>query len=66
MARAANHFRFEEADHRFRERVIVRIAATADRRRDAGIGEAIGVPHRQVLRAAIAVMDKPLVRSPRS
>jgi len=26
----SNHFRFEEADHRFRERVVVGIAPAAD------------------------------------
>src|SRR5207237_7936230 len=43
-----------------RERVIVRIARAANRRLDPGFREALGVSDRQVLHAAIAVMDQRL------
>ena len=32
----------------FGEGVVVRVAATADRQRDAGVGQPLGVAHRQV------------------
>ena len=54
----ANHFRLEEPDDRFGEGVVVRIAAAADRRLDAGVGQALGVAHREILAAAIAVMHQ--------
>ena len=38
--------------------VVIAVADTADRRLDAGLGEALGVLDRQVLAAAIAVMDE--------
>jgi hypothetical protein len=53
-----NHFRLEEPDDRFSERVVVGVAAAADRWRDAGFCESLRVPHRQVLRAAVAVMHQ--------
>ena len=58
----SNHFRLEETDHGFGERIVIRIAAAADRRRDAGVGQAFGVAHRHVLGAAIAVMDQAVGR----
>ena len=57
---ALNHLRFEEANHRFGEGVVVGIAAAADRRRDAGFRQPVGVAHRQILRAAITVMHEVL------
>jgi hypothetical protein len=53
-----NHLRLEEPDHRFGEGVIVGIPAAADGRVDAGVGQAFGVAHRQVLRAAITVVNQ--------
>jgi hypothetical protein len=53
-----NDFRFVEPYHRFREGIVVRIAAAADRRRDARIGEPFGVAHRQVLRSPITMVDQ--------
>jgi len=38
--------------------VVIAVADTADRRLDAGLGEALRVLDRQVLAAAIAVMDE--------
>src|SRR5687767_15915787 len=55
-----NHLRLEEADDRFGHRIVIGIAATTDGRRDAGLGEARGVAHRQILRAAIAMMHEVL------
>lgn len=51
-----NHLRLEEAADGFSERVVIRIAAAADRGRDAGVGQPIGVAHRPKQRAAIAAM----------
>ena len=45
-------FRLEEPDDRFRHGIVVGVAATADRRRDPGVGQSVRVPHRQILRAA--------------
>jgi hypothetical protein len=41
-----DHFRFEEPDDRFRERFIVAVASTADRRLNAGVGQPLRVAHR--------------------
>jgi hypothetical protein len=54
-----NHLGFEEADDGFGERLVVRIPETADGGREAGVGQSIGVAHREVLRAAIALMHEP-------
>ena len=40
---ALNHFGFEEADDRFGEGVVIRIAPTPDRRLDARLGEPVRV-----------------------
>ena len=53
-----NALRFEEPNHRFGEGIVIGIAAAADRRLDAGVSQALGVAHRQVLRAAIAIVDQ--------
>ena len=37
---------------------VVRIPAAPDGRRDAGVGEAVGVPHREILPALIAVVHE--------
>ena len=47
-----------EAVDRLGQGVVIAVAHTADRRLDAGLGEALGVLDRQVLAAAIAVMDE--------
>lgn len=47
---ATDLFRLVEADHGFGERIVVRIARAPDRRLDARLGEAFGVPDRQILR----------------
>ena len=39
----ANHLGLVQADHRFSERVVVRIADAPDRSLDAGVGQALGV-----------------------
>ena len=43
---------------RFGEGVVVRVAATVRPTGDAGVGQPLGVAHRQVLRAAVAVMHQ--------
>ena len=43
----SNYLRLVHADHRLGESIS--IALTADRRRDAGVHEAIRVPHREIL-----------------
>src|SRR4029077_15828171 len=48
--------RLEQADDRFGECVVVRVAHAAPRRLRTGLGQALGVPDRQILAAAIAVM----------
>src|ERR1700692_186136 len=53
-----NHLRLEQADHRLGQRVIVRVAATADGGLDAGLRQTVGVAHGEILTAAIAVMDQ--------
>jgi hypothetical protein len=53
-----NHLGLEEADDRFGHRIIIGITATADGGREPGISQAVGVAHRHVLRAAVAVMDE--------
>src|SRR5262245_49101815 len=54
----SNHFRLEETDDGFSERIVIRIATAADRWFDAGVRQPFGVAHRQVLRTAIAMMDE--------
>jgi hypothetical protein len=54
----SDHFGLEEADDGFSERIIVRVATAAHRRLDPGIGQTFRIPHRDVLRAAIAVMEQ--------
>src|SRR2546425_2231143 len=61
-ALALNPLRLEEADDRLGERIVVRIATAPDGRRNAGIRESIRVAHRQILRATVTVMDKPVGR----
>ena len=55
-----NHFGLVQADDGFRECVIVRIARAADRRLDPRVREALSVSNRQVLQAAVTVMDQRL------
>ena len=54
----SNYLRLEEPNQRLGEGIVIRITTAAHGRRDAGVGEAIGVPHRQILRAAVAVMHQ--------
>ncbi len=41
------------------ERVVIAVADAADRRLDAGLGQAFGVFDRDILAAAVAVVDQP-------
>jgi len=47
-----------EAIDRFGERVVIGIADAADRRLDAGLGQALGIFDRDVLRAAVRMVDE--------
>ena len=40
---------FVQADHRLGEGIVIGIAMAADRWRDAGVHEAIRIPHREIL-----------------
>src|SRR6266550_4704666 len=55
-----NDLGLEQADDGFGECVVVGIANTPDRRLRTRIGQALGVPDRQILGAAIAVMHDAL------
>jgi hypothetical protein len=50
---------FVEAVDRFGERVVITITDAADRRLDAGFGQAVGILDRDVLTAAVTVVDEP-------
>jgi len=46
---AMDDLRLEQADDRFGERVVVGVTHAAHRRLRAGLGQALGVPDRQIL-----------------
>ena len=48
-AAPADHLSLEQADDRLGESIVVAVADAADRRLDAGIGQALGVADRDVL-----------------
>ena len=54
----ADHFGFVEADDRLGQRVVVGVAARSDRADNMVRGEAFGIANRQVLDAAIGVVDE--------
>ena len=66
MVHAIDDLGLEQADHCSGERVVVRISHTADRRLDAGLGEPLAVFDRDVLDAAIGMMDPAAGLAPRS
>ena len=53
-----DEFGLVEAVDSFGQRVVVRIADAADGRLDAGLGQALGIFDRDILAAAVAVMDE--------
>jgi hypothetical protein len=53
-----DHFGFVEPVDRFSERVVVAVADAADRRHQAGLGKPLGVLDRDILHAAIGVVDE--------
>ena len=57
-ASSMDDFSFVETVDRFGESVVVRIADAADGRFDSGFGEPLGVFDRNILGAAIAMMDE--------
>jgi len=54
----ADHFGFIEAVDRFGQSVVVAVADTADRWLDGGLGKALGILDRHVLRPTVAMMDQ--------
>jgi hypothetical protein len=54
----ADDLGLEQADHGRGEGVVETVADAADRRRDAGVGEAPGVGDRHIWHTAIAVMNE--------
>ncbi len=65
-----NDLSFVKAVDRFRQRVVVAVADTSDRRLNARFGETFGVFYRDILHAAIGMVDQsafsyrtPIVRS---
>ena len=55
-ASAAENLCLEEPDDRFGQGIVVRIAAAADGRLDACLGEPLGVADQEVLHPAVAVL----------
>src|SRR5437870_5497430 len=55
----ANDLGLEQSDDGLRQRVVVRIAGTTDRRLNPGLGQALRVADRKILHATITVMDEP-------
>ena len=53
-----DHLGLVEAVDRLGQSVVVTVADAADRRLDAGLGEALGVLDRHVLRPAVAMMNQ--------
>jgi hypothetical protein len=56
-AATPDDLRLVQADHGLGQRVVTRIASAPDRRPDAGGGQPLRVANRQVLHAAIAVVN---------
>ena len=54
-----DHLGLVETVDRLGESIVVAVADAADRRLDAGLGQALGVFDRDVLAAAVAVMHEP-------
>ena len=50
---------FVEPVDRLGQSIVIAVADTADRRPDAGFGEPFGLFDRDILAAAIAVVDQP-------
>ena len=53
-----DHLSFVEAVDRLGQSVVIAVADAADRRLDPGLGKPFGVADRDVLAAAIGVMDE--------
>jgi hypothetical protein len=60
-ATAVDHFRLVQPDHRLGQRVVIRVADAAHRRRRAGREHAVRVPHGDILRSTIRVDDETAV-----
>ena len=57
QAFAPDDFRFKETDHGFGESIVIRITTAPDRRLDPGVRQALGIFDRDILAAAVAVVD---------
>ena len=64
-AAAADDLGFEQADDALGQRIVVRISDAADGAFEPRLGEPVGVADRQVLGAAVAMVDEALVRRDR-
>ena len=53
-----NEFGLEQTDNRLGQCVVVTVANTADRGLQTRLGEALGIPDRDILAAAIGVMHE--------
>ncbi len=51
-----NQFRFVQTVYRFRQGVVIAVAATADRWLNARFGKSLGVPNANVLRSPDALL----------
>ena len=60
---AVDQLRLVEPDHGLRQGVVVRVAAAADRGRHPRLSQPLRVADREVLHAAVRVMDEPSQRS---
>ena len=65
-AAAMDDLGLEQADHRLGEGVVIGIPDTADRRFDTGLGETLAVFDRDVLNAAVGMMDQAAIERPAS
>lgn len=60
----ADDFGLEQPDDGLGQGVVVRTAHTPNRRRDAGVGQPVAVAHRQILHAAVGMLNQASGRLP--
>lgn len=54
----SDHLRLVQANHGFGHGIVIRVASTADGWSDAGVSQALRLPHGHVLHPAVAVVDQ--------
>lgn len=59
-----DHFRLDQADDRFGQCVVIRIATAANRDLDGSFGQPFGVADRKVLGASIRMVNQPVEVGP--